>query len=247
VKSTLRLVRRILGAAPEPPMSSLVLGNGESVPVVFVRNLRARRYILRLRPDRSARVTVPRGGSLVEARRFAERQRGWLERQIQGLSQRVAEPRAWLAGASILFRGEPAFLRVDPATQMIQFADQSVSATTSQEDLRPAVERHLWALATRELPPRVWELAEEQGLRVNRVTVRNQRSRWGSCSRNATISLNWRILQAPDHVRDYLVLHELMHLRQMNHSAKYWKEVAKACPDYLRSELWLKEHNHLLR
>jgi predicted metal-dependent hydrolase len=183
----------------------------------------------------------------VEARRFAERQRGWLERQIQGLSQLMAEPRTWLAGASILFRGEPAFLRVDPATQKIQFADQSVSATTSQEDLRPAVERHLWALATRELPPRVWELAAEQGLRVNRVTVRNQRSRWGSCSRNATISLNWRILQAPDHVRDYLVLHELMHLRQMNHSAKYWKEVAKACPDYLRSELWLKEHNHLLR
>jgi predicted metal-dependent hydrolase len=93
----------------------------------------------------------------------------------------------------------------------------------------------------------VLELAAEQGLRVNRVTVRNQRSRWGSCSRHATISLNWRILQAPTHVRDYLILHELMHLRQMNHSAKYWKEVANACPDYLKAELWLKEHNHLLR
>jgi predicted metal-dependent hydrolase len=228
-------------------MSSLLLGNGDSVPLVFVRNILARRYVLRLRPDRSARVTVPRGGSLVEARRFVERQRGWLERQIQGLSQRVTEPRAWLAGTSILFRGEPAVLHTGTAAQTIQFADQSVAAPASPEDLRPAVERHLWVLAAHELPPRVLELAAEQGLRVNRVTVRNQRSRWGSCSRHATISLNWRILQAPTHVRDYLILHELMHLRQMNHSAKYWKEVANACPDYLKAELWLKEHNHLLR
>jgi hypothetical protein len=82
---------------------------------------------------------------------------------------------------------------------------------------------------------------------VRRVTVRNQRSRWGSCSRRGTISLNWRILQAPPAVRDYLILHELMHLREMNRSARFWREVERACPDYKQAERWLKHHSALLR
>ena len=113
--------------------------------------------------------------------------------------------------------------------------------------LRQDIERHLWHLAAKELPPLVVAMAKLHCVPVTRVTVRNQRSRWGSCSRRGTISLNWRIIQAPDHVRDYLILHELMHLRQMNHSARFWKEVATVCPEYEKAELWLKAHSSLLR
>jgi Protein of unknown function DUF45 len=88
-------------------------------------------------------------------------------------------------------------------------------------DLRPAIERHLWRLAAKELLPRVLEYAALHQLPVRRITVRNQRSRWGSASRRGTISLNWRLIQTPAFVRDYLVLHELMHLRHMNHSARF--------------------------
>jgi predicted metal-dependent hydrolase len=92
----------------------------------------------------------------------------------------------------------------------------------------------------------VLELAARHGLTVRRITVRSQKSRWGSCSRRGTISLNWRLVQAPGFVRDYLVLHELAHLREMNHSRRFWGEVARLCPDYREAERWLKQHSILL-
>src|SRR5206468_3876846 len=113
-------------------------------------------------------------------------------------------------------------------------------------DLRPAVEHHLWRLATKELLARVLEFATAHQAPVRRITVRNQRSRWGSCSRRGTISLNWRLIQAPPFVRDYLILHELAHLREMNHSQRFWREVEKLCPEYRTAETWLRENATLL-
>ena len=114
-------------------------------------------------------------------------------------------------------------------------------------DLRPAIEKHLWQLATQELPPRVQAFAAQHHVTVRRITVRNQRSRWGSCSRRGTISLNWRLIQTPSEVQDYIILHELMHLREMNHSARFWREVKSVCPDYEVAERWLKQNASLLR
>jgi predicted metal-dependent hydrolase len=109
------------------------------------------------------------------------------------------------------------------------------------------VEKHLCKLAAQELPVRVAELAREHRFVVRRVSVRNQRSRWGSCSRHGTISLNWRLVQTPIFVRDYIILHELAHLKEMNHSRRFWREVARLCPDFARAEHWLKEHSDLFK
>ena len=105
---------------------------------------------------------------------------------------------------------------------------------------------HLESVGRIELPARTWELAAETGVNVKHVTVRNQRSRWGSCSAGGTISLNWRLVQAPDAVRDYIIYHELMHLREMNHSDSFWARVAEVCPWWRESERWLKHHGSLL-
>lgn len=102
-------------------------------------------------------------------------------------------------------------------------------------------------LARRVLPPRLFELAAHHGLTVTRVSVRNQRSRWGSCGRDGHISLNWRLMQMPDWVRDYVLIHELMHLRRMDHSPAYWKHVEAACPDYKAARAWLRTHGRSLR
>jgi predicted metal-dependent hydrolase len=91
------------------------------------------------------------------------------------------------------------------------------------------------------------ELAALHGIEVGRVSVRNQRSRWGSCSRRGTISLNWRLIQTPERVRDYIILHELAHRRHMNHSPRFWQEVEWLCPDYLEAERWIKRHGRWLR
>lgn len=106
--------------------------------------------------------------------------------------------------------------------------------------LPPEVEHERRDRAKRELPARLLELAAEHGLAVTRVSVRNQRWRWGSCSRNGHVCLNWRLLQMPDSVRDYVMIHELMHLKRMDHSPKFWKLVAQACPDFESARAWLR-------
>lgn len=106
----------------------------------------------------------------------------------------------------------------------------------------PAPDRAWLARARRELVPRVGELAHAHGLRVTRVTIRRQRSRWGSCSRQGAISLNWRLAHAPAFVRDYVIVHELMHLREMNHSPRFWAQVDAAFPQRNLAEQWLKAH-----
>ncbi len=98
----------------------------------------------------------------------------------------------------------------------------------------------LLARAKRELPPRLLALAAQHGLAVTRISIRNQRWRWGSCSPNGHICLNWRLVTMPDAVRDYVLIHELMHLKRMDHSPKFWKLVAAACPDYERARAWLR-------
>lgn len=101
--------------------------------------------------------------------------------------------------------------------------------------------------AGRELPERLLELAARHGLAVSRVSVRNQRSRWGSCGRDGHICLNWRLVLMPESVRDYVLVHELMHLRRMDHSPAYWRLVAEACPDYRSARDWLRRHGPSLR
>jgi predicted metal-dependent hydrolase len=100
--------------------------------------------------------------------------------------------------------------------------------------------------AARELTPRLHALAEMHGLTVARVHIRNQRSRWGSCSPAGRICLNWRLVLMPDAVRDYIIIHELMHLRRLDHSRKFWKFVAAACPEYESARAWLRKNKHLL-
>jgi len=243
----IEFLARLLRGRP-PGVEPLLVG-GRRVPLVLARNPRARRYILRLRADGAARVTIPRGGSEEEARRFVAGHHAWLERQLLRQAARPARTRTWLAGSEIFLRG--ALVRLAPgasgAGPEIHFGGEVLRVPDASGDLRPALERHLWRLAVRELPPRVLELAAAQGLVVRRVTVRNQRSRWGSCSRRGTLSLNWRLIQTPAFVRDYILLHELMHLREMNHSARFWAEVERVCPDYATAEKWLKQHATLLR
>jgi predicted metal-dependent hydrolase len=99
-----------------------------------------------------------------------------------------------------------------------------------------------WAM----LPPQLHRLAANHGLVVSRVSVRDQRSRWGSCSPSGHICLNWRLMLMPDHVREYVLIHELMHLRRLDHSRHFWRLVAHACPGYKQARQWLRENRHLL-
>ena len=109
-------------------------------------------------------------------------------------------------------------------------------------NLKGPVEAWLRKYATVELPERLARLARLHGFDVEAVSIRNQRSRWGSCSPSGRISLNWRLVQFPAAVTDYVLLHELVHLRHMNHSRRFWTEVGRLCPEYLSARAWLRAH-----
>jgi predicted metal-dependent hydrolase len=230
-----------------PSGTSCIQVGDKSVPLLLVLNPRSKRYILRLKPDGSARVTIPRGGSQTKARAFAEKNVEWIKRQMQRVAVGPVGKAAWHVGSVILFRGEAVTISAGEDGTSITFADQSISVTQIEQDCRQQIERHLHRLAAVELPPRAFHFAHQHGLKVERVTVRNQKSRWGSCSRRGTISLNWRLIQAPSFVAEYVILHELMHLRQMNHSPKFWQEVENVCPEYRDAARWLKAHGRLSR
>jgi hypothetical protein len=172
----------------------------------FIRHPRARRYVIRVRPDGSVRVTVPRWGSRRHAELFAEQQRPWIERQRAKVLQDTAQ----------------------------------------RPPLPPEAIRELRRQAARELPAHLRRLAGDHSLHVSRVSVRDQRSRWGSCSPAGHICLNWRLVLMPESVRDYVLIHELMHLRRLDHSHHFWRLVAHACPNYEHARRWLRENRNLL-
>jgi predicted metal-dependent hydrolase len=199
------------------PRAQVTPPPGSPFMLVFVRHPRARRYVLRVRPDATVRVTVPRWGSRKEAAAFAERERPWIEKQLRRI-------------------------RVDEIRQVLPDAGSDRPSLQG----RQLTGRELLDQAARHLVPRLKQLARIHGLTVNRVSIRNQRSRWGSCSRGGHICLNWRLMTMPDWVRDYVLIHELMHLKRMDHSPRFWKLVERACPDYQRARRYLREQSVLL-
>ena len=183
--------------------------------MVFVRSIRATNYRLTLRKDGVGVATIPGRGSEREARRFVEEHQDWLER---ARDRQASKPRGaviWTLGTHVLWRGEMTEVRPasDGARPAVCLASDVFRVPALQGDLRPTLEAHFLRRGKVELPARTWELASETKANVKQVTVRNQRSRWGSCSAGGTISLNWRLVQTPDSVRDYIIYHELMHLR----------------------------------
>ena len=209
---------------------------GEALPVSVVRHRRARRYVVRVTND-GVRLTVPRGASIAGGLAFAERQAPWVEREWRRQRERQAP---WTPGTTLWFRGDPTALAI--VDGHVVLGSTRVDAPIVDRNLRTTVEPWLRAQAELELPPRCLELAATCGLTVSRVAVRNQRSRWGACSPRRLITLNWRLIQMPPEVSDYIIFHELMHLKQPNHSRRFWREVQNVCTWWRSSERWLRLH-----
>lgn len=216
--------------------------------IAFIRSPRARQYRLTLRRDGTAVATIPVRGSEREARRFVAEHQEWLDRARARQQRRPRAPAEWRVGGEVLWRGELTPVRAarEGERPCVSLGADVFAVPALDRDLRPALERQFLRRARIELPGRAWELAAETRSELKRVSVRNQRSRWGSCSANGTVSLNWRLIQAPEAVRDYIILHELMHLREMNHSPRFWAHVASVCPGWREAEQWIRRCGSLV-
>jgi predicted metal-dependent hydrolase len=218
--------RRAPKVRPAKAPAVLEVGT-HTFPITIARHRRARRYVLRMTPEGGLRLTVPRGASIEGGLAFAKKQGEWLQRER---TRRAQQSAPWESGRAVWFRGAQVPLEFVP------------NAT----DVRAAFEKQMRDLAVAELVPRCLELATQHQVRVTRVSIRNQRSRWGSCSTRGTIALNWRLIQMPADVSDYVILHELMHVRQPNHSRQFWREVASVCEGWRQAERWLRTHGREL-
>ena len=208
---------------------------GRRLPVDVARHPRARRYVLRLTKAGRLRLTVPRGASIAGGLRFAALQQRWIEREWKRFETQAS---AWADGTLVWYRGERIPIVVTRTSVVV--GDQRV-ALSEGSPVRTAVERHLRAVAADELPARANRLAAERRLASVKVRVGNQRSRWGSCSSRGSVALNWRLIQMPRGVADYIVLHELAHRRHPNHSRRFWREVESLCPWWRDGERWLRK------
>lgn len=191
--------------------------------------------------DGGLRLTVPRGASVAGGLAFAQGQGAWVAREHTRRQVRLG---AWSTGTVVWFRGAQVPVVVDETR--LTFAAEVVPRPQGNAHVRDVFDAHLRRLAGAELPGRCAALAQQHGLTVSRVSIRNQRSRWGSCSPRGAIALNWRLIQMPAEVSDYVILHELMHLRQPNHSRQFWREVAAVCDGWREAEHWLKRYGREL-
>ncbi len=211
------------------------------VAVDIRRHPRARNYTLRVAgPARPAVLTMPQRGSLAEARRFLDRHAGWLKRQLD----RLPAPVAIADGAVIPVRGEPHVVRHTPGARGTvargaDGADAALVVSGEAAHLRRRVMDYLKREARRDLDVAVSHHATALGVRAKAVKLRDQTSRWGSCSVSGHLAFSWRLIMAPPFVLDYLAAHEVAHLVELNHSRRFWRLVASICPEWQRARAWL--------
>lgn len=228
-------------ARKDPSAQQTLLIGHQPLVVTYFRHRRARHYVLRVQEDGSVRVTVPRGGSQAEADRFVREKAEWIERErYQAELRRAAARQA--DGALVMVRGEEFRLEVLEETdgRVARFGPFRVRLPADARGPLPAAERFLREMAREELPRRLLALAATLGREVRGITVRAQRTRWGSCSPTGRISLNWRLIQLPPSVCDYVLLHELSHLVHLNHSKRFWRELERVCPWHREARAWLR-------
>jgi hypothetical protein len=179
-----------------------------------------------------------RGSQIVD---FYQTKRTWVERKIEQFSLSGQQAQK-LKDDELLLFGEAYRLIVNPAAKIpsVNHAFHSIEASRNlldEDHLVPWYKRE----AKRYFSQRLELLAQQHGFDYNKLTIRSQKTRWGSCSSRKNISLNWKLVKVPVFVSDYVMLHELVHTRIMNHSAVFWGAVAGYSPDYQDAKTWLKQ------
>ncbi len=212
---------------------------GHSVPVTVRSSARARRMTLRLDPAKGAVLTLPLRVSLATAESFLLQHRTWLAERSARRPERVP----FAAGEIIPLRGLSHEIRHCPeARRGVWIEDQAILVSGAEEYVARRVGDFLKEEARRILCPRVRELAKRVGRTPGRITVKDTRTRWGSCSSRGDLAFSWRLVLAPEAVLDYVVAHEVAHLVEMNHAPAFWRVVATLVEDADTSRAWLKRH-----
>jgi predicted metal-dependent hydrolase len=216
--------------------------DGREIEVRFKRHARARRLIVRLdRKGEAVTVTVPPRASRKEALAFVERSRSWIAGRLARQPQAIAfAPNAeiTLRGITHVIAHQPDFrglIRSLPDPHRIVVPGDAAHLKRRLTDwLKREAKRDLLEAADRH--------ARAIGVTFRRLSIRDQASRWGSCSADGSLSYSWRLILAPPHVLEYVAVHEVAHLKHMNHGMRFWRLVLSHCPEAGEARTWLRHH-----
>ncbi|CAM5530790.1 putative metal-dependent hydrolase [Aquamicrobium terrae] len=222
---------------------------GRTLPLRIVENERARRLTLRIDAGgQGLRITVPPGLRRGEVEKFLDRHQGWLEERLAKVPDRPqVRP-----GIKLPIRGVPHTIVHEPGKRG--------SAALGRDETGPVLVVHgdrlhlprrvadfLKREAKREIEALVATHTQAVGRRAKAIRFKDTTSRWGSCTSEGNLSFSWRIMMAPQPVINYLVAHEVAHLKEMNHGRDFWKLCKELCPDTERCKAWLKRNGNALQ
>ncbi|OPZ72489.1 MAG: hypothetical protein BWY80_01121 [Firmicutes bacterium ADurb.Bin456] len=227
---------------------------GKTVYYRVRRSSRAKHLGLRVRCDSAElEVVVPGGYDLDQLEGILQFKQDWILDQINRFKQRKKPVRSGQEGGKrVYYRGRACEVvtRVERGSnRSVLLSEGRIIVTVpagAEKEAGAVLEGWFRAAARQVITQRVEIISKTLGLTYNRIFIRDQKTRWGSCSQKRNLNFNWRLVMAPPEVLDYIVIHELMHLVELNHSPKYWRLVAGVCPDYQTHRAWLRKNGSYL-
>lgn len=210
----------------------------DDLPYRIRRSDRASRVRVSVDPRGEVEVVLPRRSPVSAAPAAVAELRPWIERRLREASAVSAALAA--RGSTLPYLGTPLELRPEPTRTRVHRTGDVLLVPGDAEHAPAAIERWYRRTAAKEIAPRLDAAAQALGTSYTKLSIRGQRTRWGSCSSRGAMSFNWRLLLAPEPVLDYVVWHEACHLRVMDHSQSFWALVRRHCPDYEEHRRWLR-------
>lgn len=221
--------------APE----TLLLGN-RKVPLAVLRRKGAVNMTLRFDPiDDTVRLVLPYRVALAEGLEFVESRMEWLQTHLERLPPRIP----FADGHSIPLHGAPHAIRhVPEARRGVWIEDQAIHISGGGEHLPRRLRDFLKESARKRITETAQVKASQIGAKIGRISMKDTKGRWGSCTPYGDLAFSWRLILAPPHVLDYVVAHEVAHLQELNHSARFWRLVAKLTLHTAEAKSWLRRH-----
>lgn len=211
--------------------------------------VRSKRKTLSLIVETDGTLTVRAPLRMKEAdiRQLIEEKKDWIKRKQARVRKEAVVPRQYVDGETFLYLGKEYPLRLVPNQKPALVIERFFKLTKSvQPQAEPVFEAWYKKQARVILTERVEFYARKHGFKMEKIRISSARTRWGSCSSKGTLSFTWRLVMAPLEIIDYVVVHELCHLEEMNHSKSFWARVEGILPDYKRRRKWLKENGGAL-
>ena len=223
-------------------MGQILLAGNPPIEITLRKSARARRLSLRVsRLDGRVTLSHPSWTAQSEAIAFAQEKESWIRRNLAS----TVEISVLEIGGAVMFEGAETPL-VSGKTRSVQFSDGQIHVPGSADKAATKVATYFKVLARQRLDLASRTYADTLGVGFGRISIRDTRSRWGSCTTDGNLMFSWRLIMAPPEILDYVAAHEVSHLVEMNHSAAYWDVVKSIFPEYKPARKWLRVHGQRL-